>query len=237
MAGVHGKNAELRISTTETSKVDIVLSAHSDPGLAAKGVFDGPDKNWKFAPKGDDDAVSVSYESPSGTTKTIDANSRRVHYAEGAVALPAADIPGLLAGSVKATYVTQEMELAGNILGQDRSVEMNIESETVDTTVLNEEFRTFVEGIQGFDGSLEGLYLEPSRVKFAFATIASGTIPRFNLRLKPRPDKDTYLQGQVIFPTFNISLAFDSAIERTIEFNGQGPLELVEDGLPFFPGL
>ncbi|KKL05570.1 hypothetical protein LCGC14_2604710 [marine sediment metagenome] len=239
MAGVHGKNAELRISSTEVVKVDVVMTPHTDVGLAAKGVFETVgDKNWKFAPKGDDDAVIVTYESPSGLVKTIDANSRRVHYSQGAVALPAADIAALLAGSVKATYKKQEMELAGNILGQDRSVEINIEAELVDTTVLNEEFRTFVEGIQGFDGTLEGLYVEPDRIKFAFASIASGVIPRFNLRMRPRPDKpDTFLQGQVIFPTFNITLAFDSAIERSIEFSGQGPLELTEDGLPFFPGL
>ena len=126
MAGLHGKNAELRLSTTETRKTGISMTPHPDAALAALGIFVSDDEDWKFAAAGEDDEAKVTYESPSGTLKEIGANSRRVHYATGSVAIDLADIAGLLAGSVTAEYTTGEMETVGNILGQDRSVELNV---------------------------------------------------------------------------------------------------------------
>ena len=235
MAGLHGKNAELRISTGETSVGPVALTIHSDPTLSAAGVYEAPDKNLKFAAKGETGAPVFTYITGS-TEKTIDSNSRFIHYAEGAIQIPPEDLGGLVPASVSGTYVSLEMETVGNITSEDRGYDLTVESDIVDTTTLNENFRTFVEGIQGWSGSLDGLYLNPERFKLAIAD-ASGIIPRKILRMKPRPDRDTYLQGTVIFPTFNLSLSFDSAIERSIDFQGIGPIELVEDGLPFFPGL
>lgn len=236
MAGVHGKNAELRISTGETAKAAVTLVPHPDSGLAAKGVFAAPDRNWKYAQRGEADAPKVTYESPSGVFKEIDSNSRLIHYAAGAVLIPADDLPALVPGSVKADYTTLEMETVANLTTEDRGAEINLENEEVDTTTIGERFKTSVEGIPSWSGSLDGLYLNPERYKLAVAN-ASGIIPRNLLRVHPRPDKKTYWQGTVTFPNYNLSLAHDSAIERSVDFTGQGPLDLMEDDKPFFPGL
>lgn len=235
MAGIHGKNAELRISTDEFIVTDEVLGLHSDPTLASRGVYESANENWQYIPRGFDGAALVSYQSPSGTVKQIDSNSRNIHYAKGCVLIPAADLAGLLAGSVEADYTHLTMDTVGNITSEDREFELNTEAETIDTTVIGEEFHSFVEGIMEWNGSLDGLYINPERFKLAVPGQA-GSIPKKILRVRPNQAKlDTYFQGTVIFPTWNISGGFDSAIERGVEYQGTGPLELVEDGLPYFP--
>ncbi len=233
MAGVHGKNAELRISTAEARIGPVQMTLHTDATLAAQQVFEAPDKNWRYEARDEYDEAIVTYIS-NGVEKQVD--QRRLHHTEGAAWIPPEDHAGLVAASVSGTYTALTMETVANLTTDDRSFELNTESDIVDTTTLNESFKTFVESIQGWTGSLDGLYRNPARFKLAIAN-ASGIIPRKILRLKPRPDHDTYFQGTVIFPNFNLSGGYDSAIERGIEFNGNGPLDLVEDGLPWFPGM
>ena len=234
MAGLHGKNAELRLSTTETQKTNQTFVIHPDPDLAARSVYKSPDQNWKFIPRGKTGAANVTYDSPVGTERVLDANSRFINYADGSIRIPPEHIALLDAASIRADYITMEMETVANLTAEDRSYELNVEADILDTTTLNENFKTFVEGIQGWTGSLDGLYLNPDRYKLAIAS-ASGTIPQKILRLRPDPEHpETYFQGVVIFPTWNITGGFDAVIERTVDFNGNGPLELMEDGIPFF---
>jgi len=239
MAGVSGKNAEIRISTAETRVDDEPFIAHSDPTLAAMGVFapTNGDKNWRYAAPGEAEAPIVTYISGApAQEKQIDSNSRFIHYAGGAVLIPPEDFPTLVPGSVSGSYTKVEMDLVGNLVTNERSFELNTEAPTIDTTTIGEEFQTFVEGIPGFTGSLAGLYVNPDRYKLALSN-ASGIIPRKVGRFKVRRDKpNTYFQGTVIFPTFNLSGAFDGAVERSVDFTGIGPLDLMEDGVPFFPG-
>lgn len=237
MAGVHGKNAELRISTAETRVGPVALVAHSNAALAAAGVFSAPDENLKFAARGEADAAIFTYIAGAPlTVKELDANSRDIHYATGSVRIPPADFPTLVSGSVSGTYTSLTLETVANLACEDREFELNIEADIIDATTLCENFKTFVEGIQEWSGSLDGLYRDPDRYKLAVAD-ASGIIPKKILRLKPRPDKDTYFQGTAFFPTYGLTGGFDSLVERTVDFTGQGPIELVEDGLPFFPGV
>jgi len=234
MAGLHGKNAELRIGTTETAVASEFLTAHSDVGLAARGVFQSANQNWKFVPRGLPGAIEVTYESPTGTQHQIDANSRFVHYADGSVRIPAEHFALLDDTTVEASYTYVTMHTVANLTNEDRNYTLNIESPVIDTTVLNENFTTYVEGIQAWNGDLDGLYINPDRYKLALAT-ASGIIPRKILRLRPNPASPlTYYQGQVIFNTWELSGGYDSAIERSVEFSGNGPIDLMEDGLPFF---
>lgn len=239
MAGVSGKNAELRISTAETPVATVDFDPHPNATLAALGVFSPPsgDKNWKYAAPGEADTPLITYIAGSPPVeKQIDSNSRFIHYAGGAVRIPPEDYPTLVAASVSGSYTKMEMDQVGNIATNERSAEANTEAPIIDTTTIGEEFQTFTEGIPGFSGTLTGLYVNAARFKLAIAN-ASGIIPRKVLRIKPRKDKPTtYFQGTVIFPNFDLSLAFDSAIERGVEFTGIGPFELIEDGLPWFPG-
>ena len=235
MSGVHGRNCELRISTGETIRAGVALIPHPDPFLASRGVFKSPDRNWKWVGKGEPGAARVTYESPAGITKEIDSNSFNIHYADGSVRIPPEDLPGLVAGTVRADYVALQMEQIGNLLSDEREFELNLEAELVDTTTIGENYKSFAEGIGEWSGTLTGLYLNAER--FKLAQPVSGIIPRKNLRLRPRPDQNTYWQGNVIFPKWGISGGFDSVIERSTEFTGSGPLDLIEDGKPVFPGL
>lgn len=234
MSGVHGRNCELRISVGETAKKGVKLKPHADPKLKKLGVFVAPDRNWKWAAPGEEGAARVTYESPAGTKKEIGANSRLIHYAGGAIKIPDEDLPDLVPASVTADYTTVSMETIGSLLTDEREFELELKADVEDTTTIGEAFKSFVEGIPEWGGSLDGLYLNPETFKLAMAN-TKGLVPRKILRLRPRADKPgTYWQGMVIIPEHKLSGGHDSAIAKSLEFSGRGPLDLVEDAKPVF---
>ncbi len=202
MAGQHGKNAELRVSTGETRFDDIAFVPHPDATLAAAGVFvpTSGEKDWKYASPGEADEASITYISAAAPSvvEGLDGNSRFLHYAGGAVLIPPADFP-VLAGSVSGSYTHLEMETVGNLRGDDRSWELNVEADIVDTTVLRENFQTFVEGIPAWSGSIDGLYNNPRTYKLAIAN-ASGHHPAEDHALPAAPGPDDLLPGDGHLP-------------------------------------
>lgn len=233
MAGIHGKNATLRISTTETVLSGVEMTGTNGGSFQ---VADGS-RDWKF----DRDRTLIQFttsavqgqEDDVNNASGVDINTqtRLINYAGGAIHL--GQHPAVHSG-VFAMGVSMELTQIGNLVGDARNFSAQVAADTLDSTVIGDAWKSFEDGIAGFEGSLDGLWIDSFWYKRAVSTL-SGLIPRTVLRMALDPkDATTYYQGTVIFPTFELSGGYDSVIDYTVPFQGRGPLDLMEGGVPFF---
>lgn len=232
MVGIHGKNATLRVSTSETIISGTATGAMTGTNGGAFQAASGR-RDWKY----DRDRTLIQFTEdavqgyPADVDTSIGVQTRLINYAGGAIHL--GQYPGVHSG-VFAMAVSMELTQIANLIGDNRNFTLNITNETVDSTVIGESWKSSEDGLAGFEGSLEGLWIDSAWYKRARATL-SGLIPRTVLRLAADPrDVTSYYQGTVIFPTFELSGGYDSVIEYSVPFEGRGPLDLIDAGSPFF---
>lgn len=237
MAGIHGKNATLRVSTTETivsgttlpSGTGGTMTGTNGSYFQASSSF----RNWKY----DRDRTLIQFANttvqglPANIDTSINVQTRLINYAGGAIHL--GQYPAVHSG-VFAMAVSMTLTAIGNLVGDARNFNMSVASDTLESTTIGETWKTFEEGLSGFEGTLDGLWINSFWYKRAVSTL-SGLLPRTVLRVGIDPkDATSYYQGTVIFPTFEISGGFDSIVEFSVPFQGRGPLDLIEGGVPFF---
>lgn len=229
MAGIHGKNATIRISSTET-----ILS-----GVAMTGTNGGAfqvasgSRDWRY----DRENTLIQFSNdgvqgyPADVDVALNTQTRLINYAAGAVHL--GQYPAVHSG-VFAMAVSMQLAAIGNLVGDSRNFSVTINSDSIDSTVIGESWRTFEDGLLGFEGTLEGLIVDNFWYKRAVATL-SGLLPRTVLRLQIDPKYvNSYYQGTVIFPSFELNGGFDSVVEYSVPFQGRGPLDLIERGVAYF---
>ena len=239
MAGIHGKNAEIRISTSETllSGVQLGDGAGGDTALTGTQQFQAisTQRNWRY-----DSTILIEFSEAAaqGTlaiaaanTDSLNRQTRLINYAAGAVEL--GPYPAVISGVFVRAY-SMELTTVANLVGDARNFTLSVATDTVDTTTMGETWKGFEDGLSGFEGSLDGLYVDEFWYKQAIATL-SGVIPRRVLKFVPNPAAmTTYFQGTVIFPSWELSGGHDAAIEHTVPFQGRGPLDHVVAGAPWF---
>tara|TARA_R110002096_G_scaffold388802_3_gene583136 strand:+ start:3652 stop:4365 length:714 start_codon:yes stop_codon:yes gene_type:complete len=231
MAGIHGKNASIRVSSSETLISGVELTGVSG------GAFQLPSatqRNWRY----DRDNTLIQFNNgglamsmPEFVDTAINTQTRLINYAGGAIHM--GQYPAVHSG-VWGMAISMQLAQVGNLVGDARNFTVNITNDTVDSTVIGEAWKTFEDGLAGFEGTLDGLVVDEFWYKRAVSTL-SGLLPRTVTRFQIDPkDANTYYQGTVIFPSFELSGGYDSVIEYSVPFQGRGPLDLVDSGAPFF---
>lgn len=230
MTGFHGKAVEIRISTAETVISGVQLVGPISNAIGQTRIFQAPStqRDWKY----DEDRTLIQYTDGVGNPAYLNTQTRLINYAGGAVHF--GNDPLVTSGLMFAQAVSMTLSTVGSLRGDSRSFKLNVASDTVDTTTMGQSWGTFATGLAKFDGSLDGLYVDDFWYKQACATL-SGLIPTKVIRVRPNPAKGTtYYQGTVIFPSWELSGAFDAAISHTTPFNGRGPLDLIVESTPYF---
>lgn len=229
MAGIHGKNATLRVSTSETIVSGVAMTGTNGSYFQVASQY----RNWRY----DRDNILVQFANaaiqgyPADLDTSIGVQTRLINYAGGAIHL--GQYPAVHSG-VFAMASAMTLSTIGNLVGDNRNFSLTVSSDSVDSTVIGESWKSFEDGLAGFEGTLAGLIVDTFWYKRAVATL-SGLIPRNVLRMQIEPKhSDTYYQGTVIFPSFELSGGFDSVIEYNVPFQGRGPLDLIDRGSPFF---
>lgn len=234
MAGIHGKNAVIRVSTTET-----ILSGVAMTGTQG-GVFQvgsASQMNWRY--DRENTLIQFNTGSPQGHPSLVNGSdgvdintqTRLINYAGGAIHL--GQHPTVVSG-VYAMASSMELTTVANLVGDNRNFTLTIEGDTLDSTVMGESWKSFEDGLLGFSGSLEGLAIDTFWYKQAIQTL-SGLAPRTIIKFQTDPRHlNTYYQGTVVFPSFELSGGYDSLIQRSVNFQGRGPLDLILEGSPFF---
>lgn len=229
MAGIHGKNTSIRVSTTET-----VISGVEMTGTNGSFFQVGASqRDWRY--DRDNTLIQFANTAIQGLEADVDTSintqTRLINYAGGAIHL--GQYPAVHSG-VFAMGVSMQLAQIANLVGDSRNFTVNITNDTVDSTVIGESWKSFEDGLTGFEGTLDGLVVDEFWYKRAVATL-SGLLPRTVARFQIDPkDANTYYQGTVIFPTFELSGGFDSVVEYSVPFQGRGPLDLIDASAPFF---
>ena len=241
MAGIHGKNASIRVSTTETAVSGVELTGTQG------SYFQAPSnqRNWRYdrgvwiqfndnaaGPQGGDGAViTESSATQSDGYTAINTQTRLINYAGGAIHL--GQHPDVVSG-VYAMATSMQLSQVANLVGDARSFTVSVTNDTVDSTVIGDSWKQFEDGLSGFEGSLDGLVVDEFWYRRSIATL-SGLLPRTVCRFQIDPtDASSYYQGTVIFPSFELTGGFDALVEYSVPFQGRGPLDLIQGGTPFF---
>lgn len=228
MSGLHGRNAEIRLSVSEQAYVAVPL-----PRIASTRMYQAAvnRRNWKYGR-----GYTVVTVNLGASTVEIDYDSPYVNYAAGAIVLPPDLSPAQVSGITADVVVT---DLAGVNAKPSctRNFTLALETPILDATCMGSQFHAKVMGIPDWKGTLNGLYVDSDKWNLAIAG-ASGIVPRKVMRFRPDPlDESTYYQGVVIFPRHEFSAGFDALEEEMMNFEGDGPLNAVIAGLPSFPNI
>lgn len=229
MAGIHGKNASIRVSTSQTLISGVAMTGSNGSYFqVASGSRD-----WLY----DRERTLIQFKNgtPQGSIANIDTSintqTRLINYAGGAIHL--GQYSAVHSG-VFAMALSMQLSQIANLVGDARSFTVSVSNDTVDSTVIGDSWKSFEDGLSGFEGTLDGLVIDEFWFKRAVSTL-SGLLPRTVARFQIDPkDATSYYQGTVIFPSFELSGGFDAIVEYSVPFQGRGPLDLVDGGVPFF---
>jgi len=108
-----------------------------------------------------------------------------------------------------------------------RNFSVEITADTIETTVMGQEVRTYVKGLSSFSGSAD-IYFDPSEFDGAESTFnpttgAVGDAPiAVKLYVKTDATNDQVFTGNVIVTGYTVNSAMDGMVEASIAFQGSG---------------
>jgi predicted secreted protein len=117
--------------------------------------------------------------------------------------------------------------VGGVTLAAVRNFSVEMTRDTIETTIMGKDVRTYVGGMSSFSGSAD-IYFDPAASTGTFAThsvlnptqgtVGSGTLS-VELYLNDTAGK---FSGEVIITGFTVSSAMDGMVEASISFQGSG---------------
>ena len=228
MAGFHGKSATLLLANS----VSVVASGVMTNLTGNIYQAGSTERNWLFDP--DNDAFEIVFKLDDQSWHKYDKNYAGINYAGGAVQVL---VDGVIEmGPDFKNVLRSDLVEVNHKMNQNRSWEVRFEQDTIDASVMGEFWGTSLPGIPRFTGTVDGLWLDSDKYEKAVVN-ASGIQIRRILRLRPTPEKNTFYQGAVRFSNWSLSASFDGPIEESLDFQGEGPLDLIKAGSPYFGQL
>ncbi len=110
-----------------------------------------------------------------------------------------------------------------------RNFSVEITADTIETTVMGQENRTYVRGLASFSGSAD-IYFDPTEFDGAEATFnptnssnAVGDAPvAVKFYVKQDASNDQVFTGNVIVTGYTVNSSMDGMVEASISFQGSG---------------
>lgn len=122
----------------------------------------------------------------------------------------------------------------GTVVAEVRSYSIDITSDTIETTTMTKDVRTYVKGMASWSGSAD-VYWDSAHWSIAgfnpaASTSTVGSSP-FVLAIYPEGitdgtpvnAADKVMYGNIIITGYSVSSSMDGLIEATISFQGSGP--------------
>lgn len=110
-----------------------------------------------------------------------------------------------------------------------RNFSVEITADTIETTVMGQETRSYVRGLSSFSGSAD-IYFDPSEFDGAEATFnptnasnAVGDSPiAVKLYVKQDATNDQVFTGNIVVTGYTVNSSMDGMVEASISFQGSG---------------
>jgi predicted secreted protein len=108
-----------------------------------------------------------------------------------------------------------------------RNFSVEITADTIETSVMGQEVRTYVKGMSSFSGSAD-IYFDPSEFDDAESTFnpTSGNVGAdpiaVVLYVKTDASNDIAFTGNVVVTGYTVNSSMDGMVEASISFQGSG---------------
>ena len=110
-----------------------------------------------------------------------------------------------------------------------RNFTVEITADTIETTTMGTDVRTYVQGLSSFSGSAD-IYFDPSEFEGAESTFnpnvgpvgAAGVAVKFYLEQNYSSTSDYAFTGDVIVTGYTVNSSMDGMVEASISFQGTG---------------
>lgn len=110
-----------------------------------------------------------------------------------------------------------------------RNFTIELSADTIETTVMGTDVRTYVQGLSQFSGSAD-IYFDPSEFDGAESTFnptaglvgASGVAVKLYVESNYSGTSDYAFTGNVVVTGYTVNSSFDGMVEASISFQGTG---------------
>ena len=119
------------------------------------------------------------------------------------------------------------VSVAGTSVAAVRNFSVEITADTIETSAMGQEVRTYVKGMSTFSGSAD-IYFDPSEFDGAESTFnpTSGLVGAaavaVKLYVKTDASNDIAFTGDVIVTGYTVNSSMDGMVEASISFQGTG---------------
>lgn len=128
-----------------------------------------------------------------------------------------------------------QVTIAGNIVASTRSFSVDITADTIETTTMGTDVRTYVKGMSSWSGSAD-VYFDLSTnqanllVAGSSATVG-GTPVAVKFYIDQDVSNDVVLYGNGIITGYSVSSSMDGLVEATISIQGSGAVTFSQSGV------
>jgi hypothetical protein len=116
----------------------------------------------------------------------------------------------------------------GTAVGEIRSYSIESTADTIETSVMSNDSRTYVKGMSTWSGNADVLF-DGTQFNLINPNASASTVGSSPIYLVVYPEgeagsTDKLIGGSVIITGFTINASYDGLIEASISFQGNGPL-------------
>ena len=122
---------------------------------------------------------------------------------------------------------------AGNAVVSTRNFSVDITSDTIETSVMGDDTRTYVRGMSSWTGSADIYWdtSEAANLNICSSTVTVGATPvSIRLYVSQEASNDKVYYGDGIITGFSVASSMDGLVEATISFQGSGDLAVSVTG-------
>ena len=122
-----------------------------------------------------------------------------------------------------------QVTIAGQAVVSTRNFSVDMTSDTIETSTMGTDVRTYVKGMSSWSGSAD-IYFDTSDTQSDFLLAGStstvgGTPVAVKFYIDQDASNDVVLYGNGIITGYSVSSSMDGLVEATISFQGSGPIK------------
>ena len=128
-----------------------------------------------------------------------------------------------------------QVTIAGQAVVSTRNFSVDMTSDTIETTTMGVDVRTYVKGMSSWSGSADIYFntddYQANTLITSTSLAAIGSTPvGVKFYLDQEASKDVVLYGNGIITGYSVSSSMDGLVEATISFQGSGPIKYQSTG-------
>ena len=128
-----------------------------------------------------------------------------------------------------------QVTIAGQAVVSTRNFSVDMTSDTIETTTMGVDVRTYVKGMSSWSGSADIYFntddYQANTIITSTSLAAIGSTPvGVKFYLDQEASNDVVLYGNGIITGYSVSSSLDGLVEATISFQGSGPIKYQSTG-------